>query len=182
MRSSHFGLQNTLQSFGDISRFLREGVVDEESGQLRESLGHLSAQIEKTVRARREAVDPPTLVKHAQQLGQAVRDHLRFLTGLGSGWHALYELGVYQQALRELLKAVQAWQQALEKHSSGESDLFRRCEMLAWRTLGEALLLIDMYEHRGDAPNTDQEGGGVPQRLSLLDRLSAWLRRRICKI
>ena len=29
----------TLQSFGDISRFLREGVADEDSRQLRDSLG-----------------------------------------------------------------------------------------------------------------------------------------------
>ena len=47
----------TLQSFGDISRFLREGVADEDSRQLRDSLGVLSMQIDEAVRTRRTSTD-----------------------------------------------------------------------------------------------------------------------------
>ncbi|OZA57305.1 MAG: hypothetical protein B7X79_07210 [Acidovorax sp. 17-64-282] len=46
MPASLSSLQQTLQSFGDISRFLREGVADEDSRQLRDSLGALSMHID----------------------------------------------------------------------------------------------------------------------------------------
>ena len=43
MSATHTSQLLTLQSFGDISRFLREGVADEDSRQLRDSLGAPSA-------------------------------------------------------------------------------------------------------------------------------------------
>ena len=42
MTSTRFGSQYSGQSFGDLSRFLREGVADEESRELRESGGSLT--------------------------------------------------------------------------------------------------------------------------------------------
>ncbi len=75
-----------------------------------------------------------------------MREHQRLLTGLGSGWHTLYEFGVYQRALWELGQSVSTWKEALELRHSSETEHFDKFELLAWRTLGEALLLIDMYE------------------------------------
>ena len=46
----------------------------------------------------------------------------------------------------------------------------------AWRTLGEALLLIDMYEHQSDPPS-DLQDRAPPRKLSVLQRASAWFRR-----
>ena len=44
--------QLTIQSFGDISRFLREGVADEESRQMRDSIGQLAQAVDtRCVRA-----------------------------------------------------------------------------------------------------------------------------------
>ncbi|OYX11242.1 MAG: hypothetical protein B7Z11_05070, partial [Acidovorax sp. 32-64-7] len=87
----------------------------------------------------------------------------------------LYEFGAYQRALRELRDAVAAWQQALERHSARESACFRQFELLAWRTLGEALLLIDMYEH-DSGPQSDLPDA-LPQRLSGWQRVRAWFGR-----
>jgi hypothetical protein len=42
-----------------------------------------------------------------------VREHQRLLTGLGSGWHTLYEFGVYQRALWELGQSVSTRNPAL---------------------------------------------------------------------
>ena len=53
----------TLQSFGDISRFLREGVADEDSRQLRDSLGVLSTQIDEAVRTRRTSTDTTEITR-----------------------------------------------------------------------------------------------------------------------
>ena len=136
----------TLQSFGDISRFLREGVADEDSRQLRDSLGVLSTQIDEAVRTRRTSTDTTEITRRVVALSHSAREHQLFLTGLGSAWHALYEFGAYQRALRELRNAIADWQSMLEQRSTKESASFDQFELLAWRTLGEALLLIDMYE------------------------------------
>ncbi|RZJ62452.1 MAG: hypothetical protein EON49_02240 [Acidovorax sp.] len=169
----------TLQSFGDISRFLREGVADEESRQLRDSLGALSTHIDDAVRARRTTTDTSAITRRVLSLSQCAREHQLFLTSLGSAWHALYEFGAYQRALRELRHAVADWQQMLERRSAKERACFDHFELLAWRTLGEALLLIDMYEHQSD-PQSDLSDKpprrAVPARQRLRDWLLRWWR------
>ena len=146
MAASRSLSQQTIQSFADISRFLREGVADEESRQLRDSVGVLAQAIDEAVRARRAQPDAARITRLALVLVQAVREHQLFLTGMGSAWHALYEFGAYQRALRELRRAAEAWHKALERRSSREGGAFDHVELLAWRTLGEGMLLIDMYE------------------------------------
>lgn len=151
MSASRTSLPQSLQSFGDISRFLREGVADEDSRQLRDSLGALSALIEDTVRVRRSSTDTAAIERAVAALHRSAREHQLLLTGLGSAWHSLYEFGAYQRALFELRSAITAWKDALEQRHASEANCFDKVELLAWRTLGEALLLIDMYEHQGQA-------------------------------
>ena len=176
MPASLSSLQQTLQSFGDISRFLREGVADEDSRQLRDSLGALSAHIDEATRLRRSGADASAITSRVVELAQCAREHQLFLTGLGSAWHALYEFGAYQRALRELRDAVAAWQQELERHSARESACFRQFELLAWRTLGEALLLIDMYE-QGSRGEGGAEPLGPPRRRPWWQCALRWLGR-----
>lgn len=164
----------TLQSFGDISRFLREGVADEDSRQLRDSLGVLSTQIDEAVRTRRTSTDTAEITRRVVALSHSAREHQLFLTGLGSAWHALYEFGAYQRALRELRNAIADWQSMLEQRSTKESASFDQFELLAWRTLGEALLLIDMYEHQSNPASDLQDM--PPRKPSALQRLRAWFR------
>lgn len=166
----------TLQSFGDISRFLREGVADEDSRQLRDSLGLLSTHIDEAVRARRTSTDTADITRRVAALVLCAREHQLFLTGLGSAWHALYEFGAYQRALRELRNAATDWQQMLDRRSAKEGASFDHFELLAWRTLGEALLLIDMYEHQSD-PSTDLPDAAPAHKLSAVQRVRAWLNR-----
>ena len=167
----------SLQSFGEISRFLREGVADEESRQLRDSLGALSSLIDQAVRTRRSSTNPADITRCVVALAQCTREHQLFLTGLGSAWHALYEFGAYQQALRGLRRAIAQWQQMLESRSGREGASFDHFELLAWRTLGEALLLIDMYEHSSEPHNDLLEAPAARPRPSALARIAAWLRR-----
>lgn len=174
MPATRPSLQHTLQSFGDISRFLRESVADEDSRQLRDSLSGLSNHIDEAVRTRRTSTDTAAITRRVVSLSHCAREHQLFLTGLGSAWHALYEFGAYQRALRELRNAVTAWQQALEQRNTRESACFDQFELLAWRTLGEALLLVDMYEHQSEPVSELPED--LPPR-SALQRAAAWLRR-----
>lgn len=172
--------QNTVQTFGDISRFLRQGVADEESRQLRDSLAALSQHIEAASHARRRAQADPARIQHSVgALARCAREHQLFLTGLGSAWHALYEMGAYQRVLRELRDAIGAWQRSLERRSASEPARFDAFELLAWRTLGEALLLIDMYEQGGSAQSEPPHASPPPaRRPPLLQRLRGWLRGR----
>lgn len=166
----------TLQSFGRISRFLREGVADEESRQLLDSLGALSTHIDDVVRARRTTTDTSAITHRVVSLSQYTREHQVFLTGLGSAWHALYEFGAYERALRELRNAVADWLQMLERRSSKERACFDHFELLAWRTLGEALLLIDMYEHQSD-PQSDFSDKESRRVVPAWQRLRDWFLR-----
>ena len=81
-RPSHLLTLQTLQSFSDISRFLREGVADEDSRQLRDSLGALSQQIDEAVRARRSSTDTADITRRVGTLLHAAHEHQRLLTGL----------------------------------------------------------------------------------------------------
>lgn len=174
MPSTRTSLMPPGQSFNAISRLLREGMADEDSRQMRDSLGALSSQIEAVVGVRRTQKDVATIVPAAQALVRCAREHQLFLTGLGSAWHALYEFGAYQRALRELRDALDAWLRALEQRSGREGRLFGQFELLAWRTLGEAVLLIDMYEH-GSAMHSEWPRSQAEPRAPLLARLRRWL-------
>ena len=177
MPATSLSSQHTVQSFGDLSRFLREGVADEESRELRDSLSGLSQLIDEAVKARRRGKDPQAILGYASALSRASHEHLLVLTGLGSAWHALYEFGAYHNAMRELRVAIEAWQAALQRRSSREAACFDHFEKLAWRTLGEALLLIDMYEHSSQ-PQSDlaPAGAALKPARSPLSRVRAWLR------
>ena len=75
---------------------------------------------------------------------------------------------MYQRALWELGQSVSTWKEALELRHSSETEHFDKFELLAWRTLGEALLLIDMYEQ-----GSRGEGGGA----SVPSRSRSWWQR-----
>ncbi|OJX33257.1 MAG: hypothetical protein BGO74_16340 [Burkholderiales bacterium 68-12] len=168
---------HSLQTFGAISRFLREGVADEDSREMREGVGALAQVIDETVKVRRARQEAGAVTAHARILVRVVREHLRFLTGLGSAWHALYEFGAYQSALQELRRAAEAWLKALEQRSSREGGAFERLELLAWRTLGEGMLLIDMYEQGSGGMLSAVPESAPPPARSPWARLAAWYRR-----
>jgi len=137
-----------------LDRLVRDGGANAQSQQLRASAGALAQCIDVAVRARRLRSDPASIAQAAEALAQGVRTHRRFLTGLDSAWHALYGFAAYQAALLELLRATQAWQQALVQRSAQEGAAFDRAELLAWRTLGEGMLLIDLYEQDNSRPHS----------------------------
>lgn len=174
MAASRFPSQQTIQSFGDISRFLREGVADEESRQMRDSVGLLAQAIDEALRARRAPPDAVRITRLASVLVLKVREHQLFLTSLGSAWHSLYEFGAYQSALRELRRAAEVWHKALERRSSREGGAFDHVELLAWRTLGEGMLLIDMYEQGGQAHSEPPATASAPVAATPWARARAW--------
>ncbi len=163
--------------FAQVSRFLLADAANPDTQALRASLLLLSGHIEQTTQARRARRDLATIDRQAAVLAQHARHHQLLLTGLGSAWHVLYEFGVYQRALHALRAALQDWRSAMQQHEASEAARFAQFERLAWRTLGEALLVLDLYEQQSAAPPLPARSHGVvhPRRPALWTRLRRWL-------
>lgn len=161
----------------DSSRFGRDFRAEEELQQWRASLGALAQCIENALQARRLRRDADHITGCAVALWQGVRQHQFFLSGLGSAWHALYSFGAYQNAQQELSGAVQDWRQALEQRHAREGACFDRVELLAWRTLGEGVLLVDIYEH-GNGPLSEAPPAPLERSGAAWLRLRTWWQRQ----
>ena len=99
------------------------------------------------------------------------------MTGLESAWHALYSFDAYQNAQEELSVAVLDWREALEERSPNEGECFERVELLAWRSLGEGVLLVDIYEH-GNGPLSEVPPAPLGRCGAAWLRLRAWWQRQ----
>ncbi|AVP56955.1 hypothetical protein [Pulveribacter suum] len=171
--------QGSLHSFAAVSQFLSEGAAHEDTRLLREHLATLSGQIEQATQARRSRHEPAAIERQLALLARSAHQHQLLLTGMGSAWHALYEFGAYQRALRELRGALERWRQALAARDAvAETERFGDFERLAWRTLGEALLVMDIYVHQGAGALPAHSTAPQPRGKRLLARLRRWLAGR----
>ncbi|MDF1484786.1 hypothetical protein PY257_06230 [Ramlibacter sp. H39-3-26] len=172
----------SIQSFGGISRFLLESVTDEETRQLRESMRALALHIDSILAARRQQGGVAVLGQRVTTLcDSSLRQHQSAVTALGPDWCAMYEYGSYLRSLGHLRDAAEHWRAALGRGTPDEPACFDAFDSLSWRTLGEGLLLIDMYEHwaRQGTEATSAAPGARP--VSPLARLRRWLRRRVVR-
>ncbi|MDD2610734.1 MAG: hypothetical protein PHX60_13795 [Giesbergeria sp.] len=137
----------TAESFADISLLLlHECVADEELRRLRDNVSRLAKALDGAVGARRQRRETTTIARRAATLAQELRQHQALVGQLSAAWKAMYEWHSYLRDLRELAQAVQHWREALAQRSRQEGAVFDQMERLAWRTLGEGLLLLDMYQ------------------------------------
>ena len=75
-----------------------------------------------------------------------LRGHRKLVVNLGLHWRGLYEYAAYLQALNNFRVLIGQW---LLDGGPGSTELLlcaEDFELVAWRTLGEGMLLIDMYE------------------------------------
>ena len=78
-----------------------------------------------------------------------LREHRNLVVNLGLTWRGLYEYAGYLQALNNFRVLIGQW---LLDVGHGSDKLTVSAEdfaLVAWRTLGEGMLLIDMYERAG---------------------------------
>ncbi|MDP3620006.1 MAG: hypothetical protein Q8R63_09465 [Ramlibacter sp.] len=136
----------SLHSFGEISNFLRDAVADEDSRNLSESMRQVSLHAEAVIAGlrlnRQRSVVAPLLV----DMLTVLRAHRTLVVNLGLPWRGLYEYAAYLQALNNFRVLLGQW---LLDGGPRSADLFVTAEdfeLVAWRTLGEGLLMIDMYE------------------------------------
>jgi len=166
----------TVHSFGELSSFLRSSVADEDCRQLSEGMGRLSAQVEFIIEALRVSRARDSVAPLLVDFLTTLRAHRAAVVNLGLAWRGLYEYAAYLQALNNFRVLVGQW--LLDGASQG-AELSLNAEdfeLVAWRTLGDGMLMIDMYEQW---ISSEQDGASTLGALSQpqIQRVVHWWKK-----
>jgi hypothetical protein len=135
----------SLQTFGALSNFLRSALADEDSRQFSEGMAAMAAQGEAVVAGLRGSRHPDVAAPLLMDMLTVVREHRNFVLGLGLAWRGLYEYPAYLQALNNFRVLIGQW----VRNAPGQEQLavtVEDFELVAWRTMGDGMLLVEMYE------------------------------------
>jgi hypothetical protein len=166
-RQSQFG---SIHTFGELGDFLREAIADEDARQFSESMAQVAARADEVVaalaRSRKRAQAAPALM----DLMTVLREHRAMVLGLGLGWRGLYEYAGYLQSLNNFRILIGEWLLHAVPWDDEIAATDEDVRQLAWRTLGDGMLLLEMYEqwlqHGGESEPAVRE----PQ----LERVRQW--------
>ena len=156
----------SIQSFGELSHFLRSAMADEESLQLADGMGALAVSIEAVLSRLKLSAGPAEAATPLIDLMTTLREHRALVIGLSPAWRGLYEYASYLAALNNFRVLIGQWLlppgapdrvDALPVQDIPLDDF----ELVAWRTLGEGMLLIDMYEQLGGRDAGDSSGAAL---------------------
>ena len=146
----------SIQTFGELSNFLRGAVADEDARVFSERIGELAAHADGVIgvlrRSRRREDAAPALM----DMLTVLRAHRAFVLDLGLIWRGLYEYAGYLQSVTNFRILIGQWLQA----ASWEDELEVTAEdfqSVAWRTLGDGMLLVDMYEQWLEREGVDSD-------------------------
>ncbi|MBE7366100.1 hypothetical protein [Ramlibacter pallidus] len=136
----------TANTFGEISNFLRSAIADEDSRILSESMAHLALNAEAVVASLRLSRKRNDAAPLLMDMLTVLRDHRALVVDLGLAWRGLYEYAGYLQALNNFRVLIGQW---LLHAGPWDDELMVTADdfgLVAWRTMGEGMLLVDMYE------------------------------------
>ena len=163
----------SINTFGELSNFLRSAIADEDSRMFSESMQQLALHAEAVVAGlrldRKRAHAAPLLM----DMLTVLRDHRSMVVSMGLGWRGLYEYAAYLAALNNFRVLIGQWLLRVEPWDDELQVAPDDFALIAWRTLGEGMLLIDMYEHwlqREQGTGSDLGGLQEPQ----IDRVLQW--------
>jgi hypothetical protein len=164
----------SINTFGELSNFLRSAIADEDSRIFSDSMGELAAHAEQVIAGLRASRRREHAAPLLMDMLTVLRDHRTLVVNLGLAWRGLYEYAAYLQALNNFRVLIGQWllgSGPWEDHLDVTAEDF---ELVAWRTLGDGMLLIGMYEQwleREDAERGSQLGSlEEPQ----LERVRQW--------
>ncbi|HKB54446.1 MAG TPA: hypothetical protein VKD22_10620 [Ramlibacter sp.] len=147
----------TIRSYEQLSQFLRGSSGDQESQFVSAGMRQLAERIEAIIGALRESRARATAAPMLVDLLDVLRAHRKQVVHLGMPWRGLYEYAGYLHALTNFRVLIGQWLLDGGPRTSQLGLTAEDFELVAWRTLGEGMLLIDMYEQWGD--NEAQESG-----------------------
>jgi hypothetical protein len=170
----------SIHSFGELSNFLRGAVADEDSRQLSESMAQLAMHIEAIVAGLRLGRVRSTVAPMMVDLLTVLRGHRNMVVSLSLSWRGLYEYAAYLQALNNFRVLIGQW---LLDGGPRSSELLLSAEdfeLVAWRTLGEGVLMIDMYEQWiAQEPGDDSSGLGALSDPQMERAVQWWKKLRL---
>ncbi len=170
----------SIHNFGDLSQFLHSTIADEESLQLADGMGGLAAGVEAVLSGLKHVSDPAALAPALMDLMTILREHRALVIALSPAWRGLYEYAAYLAALNNFRVLIGQWLLAASSQGpSGQGEpqaiSFEDFELVGWRTLGEGMLLIDMYEQLAGRAAGDSTVAAFDE--SRVKRARSWWQR-----
>ena len=153
----------SINSFGELSNFLRSSVADEDTRQLSESMSQLSVHIEAIIAALRLNQVRTAVAPQLVDLLTVLRGHRNMVVNLPLPWRSLYEYAAYLQALNNFRVLIGQWLLDGGPRSTQLLVTPEDFELVAWRTLGEGMLMIDMYEQWTTHDQDQSALGGISE-------------------
>ena len=138
-------------------------MADEESLQLADGMGGLATGIETVLSGLKRDNGPLVLAPALMDLMTILREHRALVIGLTPAWRGLYEYASYLAALNNFRVLIGQWLLAANQrdHPQAQAVTFEDFELVAWRTLGEGMLLVDMYEQLAGREVQESTSGAI---------------------
>ena len=170
----------SIQSFGELSHFLRSAMADEESLQLADGMGGLAVGIEGVLSGLKGEPDPALQAPALMDLMTILREHRALVIALSPAWRGLYEYAAYLAALNNFRVLIGQWllpanPQAAATDDPPQAISFEDFELIGWRTLGEGMLLIDMYEQLCGRETSESSAAALDE--TRVERARSWWER-----
>ena len=171
------GISNfpSINTFGELSNFLRNAIADEDSRIFSESMQSLALHAEAVVASLRLSRNRDRAAPALMDMLTVLRDHRSMVVSLGLAWRGLYEYAAYLQALNNFSVLIGQWLLHIDPWEDEVNVTPEEFALVTWRTLGEGTLLIDMYEQwleREAAGDTGSDLGRLQEPQ--IDRVLQW--------
>ncbi len=164
--------------FGELSNFLRSALADEDSRILSEGMQLLALHAEAVAAGLRLNRARDAAAPLLMDMLTVLRDHRSQVVNLDLRWRGLYEYAGYLQALNNFRVLIGQWLLDVDPRGGELRVTADEFALLAWRTVGEGMLMIDMYEQwleRDECPGASDFGAPTePQK----ERAQQWWKLR----
>ncbi len=172
-------LHGAFHSFSQLSEFLRSAMADETSREFSDSMEALSIRIETLSADIRCEAPHDVLAPLLLDLLEALRAHRALVVNLPTGWRELYEYGPYLTAVNHFRVLLGHWiTDPLQERAPGLPQVLE-FERIAWRMLGEGLMLLDLADQaRRQQERRDEQASELSAlEQKRLDGAAGWWRR-----
>src|SRR5512133_372096 len=169
----------SFSSFTQLSQYLRSSVADEDSRHISESMRELAGHIEGIIAGLRRDGLRTTVAPLMVDLLTVLRAHRNMVVNLGLPWRGLYEYAGYLQALNNFRVLIGQWLLDGGPRSAQLLLSAEDFELVAWRTLGEGILLIDMYEQWAGNESQNQSTLGPIDEPQVERAIQWWKKLRL---
>src|SRR4051812_8238086 len=137
-------------------------------------MAELSVHVEAIIASVRVNRVRTTIAPMLVDLLTVLRVHRNLVVNLALPWRGLYEYAAYLQALNNFRVLIGQWLLDGGPRSAELSVTPEDFELVAWRTLGEGMLLIDMYEQWAASEQPDASKLGSLEEPQVQRAIQWW--------